>query len=83
MMKDDVCMLPYSLLPRPAHRLTAHAFLYAAGSTGDETVALQRFVVLHMFGELAERICSGRAFWSAEKRHGCLESRGDVDEVGK
>ena len=62
-----------------AHLLATHALLHAARAPPDQTVSLQRLVILYVFRELAEWVARRGALGAAEERHG---SEGERQELG-
>jgi hypothetical protein len=50
--------------------LASHALVKPAGPPADQAVALQALIILHMLGELAERVGTSRALCAAKEGHG-------------
>lgn len=53
----------------PTHLLAPQALLQSTGAPPNQAVSLQRFVVLDMLCELAERVAGGRTLCATEERH--------------
>ena len=66
--QHESCLAAY-VIGTATHLLASHALLESARPSPNQAVSLQRLVILHMFGELAERVRASRTLCATEKRH--------------